>query len=73
MHTQRQGLYKTFIEYDLIGLHDVVSFQVKYMISTRIQHITQKNSLKTIIKLLQVAMFEHEAFVTKYMEMDYLG
>ena len=63
-----------FIECDLTGLHDMVSFKVKYTISSRMRSITKKYPIRGPgLRLVQITLLEHEALASKHPEMAYLG
>jgi len=63
-----------FIECDLTGLHDMVSFKVKYTISLRMRSITKKYPIGGLgHRLVQITLLEHEALASKHPEMAYLG
>jgi hypothetical protein len=75
LHFQRQEKTRQgFIESDLTGLHNLVSFKVKNTICMRVRSITKKNTIgRPRLKLVQITLFQDEAFAAKQPEMAYLG
>ena len=52
----------------------MVSFKVKYAISSRMRSITKKYPIGGPgLKLVQITLLEDESFASKHLEMAYLG
>jgi hypothetical protein len=70
----RRGTRHDFIESDLIGLHNSVSFKVKYTIYMRMRSITKKYAIRRPrFQFVQITLFQDEALASKHSKVAYLG
>ena len=70
----KSGSRHGFIECDLIGLHNSVSFKVKNTLCMRVRSITKKNTVgRPRLELVQITLFQNKALASKYSKVAYLG
>ena len=70
----RRGTRHGFIESDLTGLHNLVSFKVKYTICMRVRGITKKNTIgRPGLEFVQITLFQDEALASKHPKVTYIG
>jgi hypothetical protein len=70
----RRGTRHGFVESDLIGLHNSVSFKVKYTICMRVRSITKKYAIgRPGFEFVQITLFQNEALASKRSKVAYLG
>jgi hypothetical protein len=70
----KSGTRHGFVKCDLIGLHNSVSFKVKNTICMRVRSVTKKNTVeRPRLELVQITLFQDEAFAPKHPEVAYLG
>jgi hypothetical protein len=70
----RRGTKHGFIESDLTGLHNSVSFKVKYTICMRVRSITKKYAIGRLgFEFIQITLFQNEALTYEHSKVAYLG